>query len=39
MKHQNDQAKAFVTPLTPEPEEKQDDFDEDIDLEEALTTL
>ena len=42
MAHQNDTAKASVTRLTPEPEikeEKKETFDEDISLEEALSTL
>jgi hypothetical protein len=42
MSHQNDTAKASVTSLTPEPEikeEKKETFDEDISLEEALSTL
>tara|TARA_R100001510_G_C7515900_1_gene113522 strand:+ start:465 stop:593 length:129 start_codon:yes stop_codon:yes gene_type:complete len=42
MAHQNDTAKASVTSLTPEPEikeEKKETFDEDISLEEALSTL
>ena len=42
MSHQNDTAKASVTSLTPEPEikeEKKETFDEDISLEDALSTL
>tara|TARA_B100000965_G_C18920882_1_gene468767 strand:+ start:348 stop:476 length:129 start_codon:yes stop_codon:yes gene_type:complete len=42
MSHQNDTAKASVTSLNPEPEikeEKKENFDEDISLEEALSTL
>ena len=39
MKHQNDTAKASVTPMDPEPEKKEEKFDEDISLEEALSTL
>ena len=42
MAHQNDTAKASVTSLTPEPEikeEKKEHFDEDISLEEALSSL
>ncbi len=42
MAHQNDTAKASFTSLTPEPEikeEKKETFDEDISLEEALSTL
>ena len=39
MSHQNDQAKASVTPMDPEPEKKEEKFDEDISLEEALSTL
>ena len=42
MAHQNDTAKASVTSLTPEPEIKEENketFDEDISLEEALSTL
>ena len=39
MAHQNDTAKAFITPMAPEPEKKEDDLEEDIGIEEALTTL
>ena len=42
MSQQSDQARASVTSLTPEPElkeEKKETFDEDISLEEALSTL
>jgi len=42
MAHQNDTAKASVTSLTPEPEikeEKKETYDEDISIEEALSTL
>ena len=42
MSHQSAQARAAVTSLTPEPElkeEKKETFDEDISLEEALSTL
>tara|TARA_B100000131_G_C17555652_1_gene384535 strand:+ start:269 stop:418 length:150 start_codon:yes stop_codon:yes gene_type:complete len=49
MAHQTSGMTAFVTSLSPEPEahhnkpeeheEKKDDFDEDIDLETALTSL
>ena len=42
MAHQNDKARASVTSLTPEPEikeEKKETFDEDISLEEALSSL
>ena len=39
MAHQSDQAKASVTPMDPEPEKKEEKFDEDISLEEALSTL
>jgi hypothetical protein len=31
--------KAQITSLTPEPETKEEKFDEDISLEEALSTL
>ena len=30
---------AQITSLTPEPEKKEEKFDEDISLEEALSTL
>ena len=42
MSQQSDQARASVTSLRPEPElkeEKKETFDEDISLEEALSTL
>ncbi len=42
MSQQSDQARASVTSLSPEPElkeEKKETFDEDISLEEALSTL
>ena len=42
MSQQSDKAKASVTSLTTEPEikeEKTETFDEDISLEEALSTL
>jgi len=42
MSQQSDKARASVTSLTPEPEikeEKTETFDEDISLEEALSTL
>ena len=42
MSQQSDQARASVTSLTPEPEikeKKEENFDEDISLEEALSTL
>ena len=47
MAHQSNKATAFVTSFSPqshhnkpeEHEEKKDDFDEDIDLETALTSL
>jgi hypothetical protein len=50
MAHQTSNMTAFVTTLSPEPEahhnkpdehseEKEDKFDEDISLEEALSTL
>jgi len=42
MSQQSDKVKASVTSLTPEPElkeEKKETFDEDISLEEALSTL
>ena len=47
MSHQADGDRAFITSFTPEThhnkpeehEEKKDDFDEDIDLETALTSL
>ena len=49
MAHQTSGMNAYVTSLSPEPEshhnkpeeheEKKDDFDEDIDLETALTSL
>ena len=49
MAHQTAGMTAFVTSLSPEPEshhnkpeeleEKKDNFDEDIDLETALTSL
>ena len=39
MAHQTDEAKASLTPLDPEPEKKEEKFDEDISLEEALSTL
>jgi len=42
MSQQSDQARVSVTSLTPEPEikeEKKEKFDEDISLEEALSTL
>jgi hypothetical protein len=42
MSQQSDKARASVTSLTPEPEVKEDkheEFDEDISLEEALSTL
>ena len=42
MAQQSDQARASVTSLTPETEvkeEKKENFDEDISLEEALSTL
>tara|TARA_B100001109_G_C18576508_1_gene341227 strand:- start:133 stop:261 length:129 start_codon:yes stop_codon:yes gene_type:complete len=42
MSQQSDKAPASVTSLTPEPEtkeEKEEKFDEDISLEEALSTL
>jgi hypothetical protein len=31
--------KAQITSLTPEPETKEEKFDEDISIEEALSTL
>tara|TARA_B100001250_G_scaffold358926_1_gene335539 strand:- start:425 stop:553 length:129 start_codon:yes stop_codon:yes gene_type:complete len=42
MSQQSNAAPASVTSLTPEPEikeEKKETFDEDISLEEALSTL
>ena len=47
MSHQTNKARAFVTTFSPEThhnkpeehEEKEDNFDEDIDLETALSTL
>ena len=42
MSQQSDKARASVTYLTPEPEnkeEKKETYDEDISLEEALSTL
>ena len=42
MSQQSDKARASVTSLTPEPEikdEKNETFDEDISLEDALSTL
>jgi len=42
MSQQSDKARASITPLTPEPEikeEKKETFDEEISLEEALSTL
>ena len=42
MSHQSDKAQASVTSLTPEPEikeEQKENFDEDISIEEALSTL
>jgi len=42
MSQQSDKARASVTSLAPEPEikeEKKEVFDEDISLEEALSTL
>ena len=47
MSHQTNKARAFVTTFSPathhnkpeEHEEKEDNFDEDIDLETALSTL
>ncbi len=42
MSQQSNAAPAFVTKLTPETEvkeEKKENFDEDISLEEALSTL
>jgi len=42
MSQQSDKARASVTRLTPEPEikeEKKETFDEDISLEEALSSL
>ena len=47
MSHQADGDRAFITSFTPEThhnkpeehEEKKDNFDEDIDLETALSTL
>ena len=41
MSHQTNQARASVTSLSPEPEvkeEKKEKFDEDISLEEDLST-
>tara|TARA_B100001113_G_scaffold327304_1_gene300802 strand:- start:394 stop:522 length:129 start_codon:yes stop_codon:yes gene_type:complete len=31
--------KAQITSLTPEPEKKEENFDEDISIEEVLSTL
>ena len=41
MSQQSDKARASVTSLTPEPEtkEKEEDFDEDISIEEVLSTM
>ena len=46
MAHQSTKARAFVTSMTPEPEidikdpdSVEDKKDEDLDLEEALTSL
>jgi len=43
MSQQTSNSTAFVTRLSPEPEVKEEvkkeDFDEDISIEEALTTL
>ena len=39
MAHQNDTAKAFITPMDPEPEKKEEKFDEDSSLEEDLSSL
>ena len=36
MSHQNDTAKASITPLDPEPEKKEEDDDFPRSLEEAL---
>ena len=40
-RHQSDSEgdKAQITSLAPEPEKKEEKFDEDISLEEALSTL
>ena len=42
MSQQSDKARASVTSLTPEPElkeEKKETFDEDISIEEVLSTM
>tara|TARA_B100000902_G_scaffold216825_1_gene206101 strand:+ start:302 stop:421 length:120 start_codon:yes stop_codon:yes gene_type:complete len=39
MSQQTDQAKASVTSLAPEPEKKEEEFDEDISIEEVLSTM
>jgi len=39
MSQQSDKARASVTPLTPEPEKKEEEFDEEISIEEVLSTM
>ena len=41
MAHQSTDGKAHVTSYSPEPdkEEKKEDFDEDISIEEVLSTM
>ena len=40
MSQQSDKARASITPLAPEPEKKEEEeFDEDISIEEVLSTM
>jgi len=39
MSQQSDKARASLTPLDPEPEKKEEEFDEDISIEEVLSTM